>query len=620
MPGTPGGATSLIYLAYFLASFAICAAFVPLIRRLSVRLGMTQSPRADRWQHRPVSRLGGLAIYLAFALGLFIISFPGAEDLRSRWGLLACSTMVFMLGLVDDFHPLSPHVKLITQILISALAIGMGFTTDFFTPRLQNENVAQFLNVFLTFLWLVGITNAINLLDNMDGLAAGIALIAAGILGYFFIHSGDVLLAAISWSLAGSVAGFLIYNFPPASIFMGDSGSLFLGFTLAALAISRQPQASNVLAVMGVPILLFLLPILDTALVTVTRLLRGQSPVKGGRDHTSHRLIAFGLSERQTVIALYALAMVAGLAAASLEAIRYWYSLVLAPLLIISLTVLFAYLGGMKILQPEAESSGSTRLTRIVLDLAFRKRLMEVVLDFFIISLSFYLAYLVGYRLRMNNILMDRYLFALPVIIFSSYTMFFALGIYRSVWRYVVLNDLLRLFGAAVGSVVCAAGIFFLLGAVQVEFWISTSTPDPLVLLLFAIFLFLGLAASRSSFRIIGIFMPKKMADKNSPVLVYGAGEEGILLVDWMRTNPTSDFMPVGFIDDDPLLAGRWIHGLKVWGGFSDLEVILTTRHVKGIILAEAVDNREMEELIQKCQTLNCWVRRATLEFENIKL
>ena len=184
---------------------------------------------------------------------------------------------------------------------------------------MSNEILAQLPNIVLTFFWLVGITNAINLLDNMDGLAGGISLITALILSYFFWQAGNFSLFLFSMALAGALLAFLIFNYPPASIFMGDSGSLFIGFTLAALAIAQRPQASNVFAVMAVPTLLFLLPILDTSLVTITRLLRGQSPAQGGSDHTSHRLVAFGLSERQTLSVLYGVAIFSGILAAALE-------------------------------------------------------------------------------------------------------------------------------------------------------------------------------------------------------------------------------------------------------------------------------------------------------------
>ena len=181
---------------------------------------------------------------------------------------------------------------------------------------------------------------------------------------------------------------------------MGDAGSLFLGFTLAVLAIARQPQASNVLAVMGVPTLLFLLPILDTILVTFTRVLRGQSPAQGGRDHASHRLIAFGLSERQAVIVLYAVGVTSGIAAAALESLNYWYSLVLAPILVLGLALLTAYLGGLKVVHSQKELSRHGPITRIMLELTYKRRVLEVILDFVLFAVAYYLAFLISSGLK----------------------------------------------------------------------------------------------------------------------------------------------------------------------------------------------------------------------------
>ena len=183
----------------------------------------------------------------------------------------------------------------------------------------------------------------------MDGLAGGIALISALILGFFFWKAGNQSLIYITIALAGSVLGFLIYNLPPASIFMGNSGSSFLGLTLAVLAIAREPQASNLFAVLGVPTLIFLLPIIDVTLVTISRSVEGKSILQGGVDHTSHRLIAFGFSERKTLIILFGAALIAGISAGLLEYANYWISLVLVPLMVIGFTILAIYLGGIKV-------------------------------------------------------------------------------------------------------------------------------------------------------------------------------------------------------------------------------------------------------------------------------
>jgi UDP-GlcNAc:undecaprenyl-phosphate GlcNAc-1-phosphate transferase len=270
---------------------------VPLVREFCFRTGKVKQPRKDRWHHSPTPTLGGIAMFIGFAGAVIIFGIVNQTTKNLPWHILLGSLIMFSMGVIDDIKPIKPPPKFIIQLVAAGIPIYFGAVIRFFPWPIAN--------IVLTFVWLVGIANAINLLDNMDGLAGGVSMIAALILSYFCWQEGNQALLLLSLSMAGAILGFLVFNFPPAKIFMGDSGSMLLGFTLAALAVARQRQASNVFAIMGVPILLFLLPILDTTLVTITRLMRGQSPAQGGTDHTSHRLIAFGLTERQAVIFLY---------------------------------------------------------------------------------------------------------------------------------------------------------------------------------------------------------------------------------------------------------------------------------------------------------------------------
>ncbi len=318
-------------------------ALLRILQPFGRRLGLVSRPRLDRWNRKAIPTIGGIGVIASAALALLL---TGGEAVHAHRGLLIGAALIFLVGLYDDLRELSPPVKLIAQIMVALVVIFSGYRTGFFRNDL--------LNILVTVVWLVGITNALNLLDNMDGLAGGISLVAAGFLSFFFWRNGaDHDLLVISTALFGGLLAFLFYNFPPAKVFMGDSGSLLFGFTLAALAIAKTPQASNVFAVLGVPALLFTLPILDTIFVTLTRLLRGQSPARGGRDHTSHRLVAFGLSERQTVLVLYGIAILSGAAAALVESLNYTLSLVLIPVLLVSFTVLAAYLGRIKVVESD---------------------------------------------------------------------------------------------------------------------------------------------------------------------------------------------------------------------------------------------------------------------------
>ena len=598
-------------LSPLLISFLIGMVAVPIVRQLCYRFGKVVMPREDRWHRTPMPTLGGVAIYFSFVLGLFGYAWLNGEWGSLRWQLLAASSFIFSLGFYDDLKPISPPAKLVGQIFAAAIAVYLGFTTSFFTPKLANNIISQIPNIVLTFIWLVGLTNAINLLDNMDGLASGISLITAVFLIYFFWTGSDSGLLPIALALAGSICSFLVFNFPPAKIFMGDSGSLFLGFTLAVLAIARQPQASNVFAVLGVPTLLFLLPILDTSLVTVTRLLRGQSPSQGGRDHTSHRLVAFGLSERQTLFILYSIALLSGIVAIGIEEIDYWLSLVLVPGLVISLTLLAAYIGGLKIVTTSRGTQAGT-MTRFIAEMTYRRRTLEILLDFLIIGFAFYLAFWTSYGLSMNDLALEQFLHNLPIAYAGTFSAYFIFGIYRGVWRYVGVDDLLRYTRATVvGVIVVALGIIFLNG---------TSYPPPVIYLLYGIYLFLGLAASRSSFKVLDQVFGHQSRQEDERVLILGAGDTGEMAVRWISMNPDFRLRPIGFLDNDPFNIGKEIHGLTILGQMDELESLLLEKRVDGIILAtdDKISSGQINQIVSLCQHHDCWIRSLRLEFERI--
>jgi UDP-GlcNAc:undecaprenyl-phosphate GlcNAc-1-phosphate transferase len=596
----------------FLISFVAGLILVPAVRTLSFKLGRVARPREDRWHRQPTPTLGGVAIYLALLVGVVVNTAISGTWGEVQWDLLGVSSLVFLLGLYDDLKQMSPPAKLMGQILAAAAAVFLGYTTNFFTPKILNSVVAQLPNIVLTFIWLVGLTNAINLLDNMDGLAGGISLITALFLSYFFWRGVDFGLFPLAMALGGSLLAFVVYNFPPASIFMGDSGSLFLGFFLATMAIAREPQASNVFAVMGVPTLLFMLPILDTTLVTVTRILRGQSPAQGGRDHTSHRLVAFGLSERQTLFVLYSVALVSGIVAISIETLNYWLSLVLVPLLVLSLALLAAYLGRIKVVVTSSSETGGP-ITRLMVELTYRRRTFEILLDFLLIGFAYYLAFWTNYGLSMNEVSLELFLATLPIALVGTYVSFFIFGVYRGVWRYVGVDDLMRYAKATGGSV--------LLIALAVTLLNTIGPVPPRIFLLFAVFLFLSLAASRSSFKVLDQIYGHQKRDKEERVLIIGAGDAGEMAVRWILMNPHFGYRPVGFLDEDPFNAGREIHGVDILGGYDQLDELLGQKSIDGVVLT--LDGQNSDDLIERitnvCHGQGCWVRTLRLEFELVE-
>jgi UDP-GlcNAc:undecaprenyl-phosphate GlcNAc-1-phosphate transferase len=589
----------------FWIALILSLVLVPLARNISLRLGFVDAPKSDRWHSKPTPKVGGIAIFIAFVISISSTIFI-TKSYELQWALLVGSVITFIVGVTDDNISLSPAAKIVGQIIAAAIVVFFGRNLDFFE--------LEILNIIFTFGWLVGITNAINLLDNMDGLAGGIALIASLMLSLMFwqVQALDLLLIALA--LGGAILGFLFFNFPPASVFMGDSGSLFLGFTLASLAIAKVPRASNLLAILGVPTLIFLLPILDTTMVTITRVLRGQSPTIGGKDHTSHRLIAFGLSERQTVIVLYGVAFIAGMMGSFLESIDYNISLLLIPIFLLVFTLLTAYLARIKVVKSDAQAQSST-FSRLILGLTGRGRVLEIVLDSVIICVTYYFAFWIYYGTSYDILSLDIFLSSLPIVIASAYISFFAFGIYRRIWQYIGLKDLLRFSLAVVGSALINTAVILTLYPTFEYPWN--------ILFLYCGFLFFGLAASRVSFRLLDqIYIQKNRNNKISiPVVIYVADDAGVMALNWLVNHPSTRYDVIGFLDDDPYKLGRQIQGINVLGNLNDLSAIIEKYDFQGIVFPskDVVRIFKESDAFDICQDRGIWLKLFQINFEAIE-
>lgn len=268
--------------------------------RVAASKGIVDAPGGYKAQHGPIPYLGGIAIVVAFVAVVLCAAFlrPPLSGLDELTALLLIGMGLAIVGLVDDLRGLGPFLRLALQVGSAVLVL---FNTNV-SVRLFDGGGP--IDSVLTVVWIVGITNAFNLLDNMDGLSAGIATITALSIGLIASTHGQFLVAALSFALAGCAVGFLRHNIAPATIYMGDAGSLFLGFMVSVLAI-RLRFAAPVQITSFIPLVVFAVPILDTTLVTITRIRHGRSPFAGGRDHLSHRLVFIGLSVRSAVFALY---------------------------------------------------------------------------------------------------------------------------------------------------------------------------------------------------------------------------------------------------------------------------------------------------------------------------
>lgn len=296
-----------VYLTVFVGVLFLAVVGTPLARKLGLRLNAVDQPDPSRKVHTvPTPRMGGVAIFLSILLATLLLG--GRYKSDQLTSVLVGASFISFLGFWDDRYSLAPWIKLAGQLLAAGLLVLTGVTIHTFHLPL--------LDCAVTIFWVVWITNSLNLLDNMDGLSGGIAAIAAGHFALMCTFTGQYLVGALAIAVMAACTGFLVYNWNPAMIFMGDSGSLFLGFTLAAIGIKMRFPENVSFVTWMIPLLVLGVPIFDTSLVIISRLRRGLNPLTTpGVDHSSHRLTYAGLTRREAVLVLYIAAFSLGLVA-----------------------------------------------------------------------------------------------------------------------------------------------------------------------------------------------------------------------------------------------------------------------------------------------------------------
>jgi len=291
------------YIIIFLLPLILSLVLTPVVRRAMLKLGILSIPHKSRWHRQPVALMGGIAIFISFMLVALLRLELRAEILVIMLG----GGVIFALGVLDDIFEMHPNAKFAVQFLVAFGVVYLGVACKILPYK--------WLNISFTVFWIIGMMNAINLLDNMDGLSSGITIIAALAISVLSIQKGESGAALLCLALAGSCIGFLRYNFNPARIFMGDCGSMFLGYMLAVLAVLGGWQHSSPLAgTLLSPVLILGVAIFDTTLVTVLRLKNSRMPWEGGRDHSSHRLVyVLHGKEKGAVLVWYGVGALAGL-------------------------------------------------------------------------------------------------------------------------------------------------------------------------------------------------------------------------------------------------------------------------------------------------------------------
>ncbi len=547
-----------------LVAFALAlGATAVLVRTRSV--GRQASAGEERWRTDSVSRFGGVAILVAFLLGAAVLAVGGRIHTLRLTGFVAAVFVIAAAGLVDDLKGLSPLQKVITQILATAILLATGTTV---------EIVGGPLGTVLTFVWVIAITNAMNLLDNMDGLAAGVGLVSALVLAAH-AHIGDLgEVVAVGLILAAAIAGFLPFNFRPnrpARIFMGDSGSQLIGFSLSWLALAASSgQASSLAAAFAVPVIVLAIPILDTAFVSTMRVIEGRRISQGGRDHTSHRLVLSGLSETRAVALLIGAS--GALGASSFVYARY-KSVPLALVgVALSAAVLVYFLRGL--LRARAASGAATpddeptqgewvslETTRL-----HKRRLLEGLVDFVLIAAAYYLAYILRYDRLPSTENARLIVESFPFVLAIRYIALWYFGLYKGLWRYVGIGDIARVGKAVLLSEVVTVA------ALTVVFRFHGYSRSLFVI--DGILCFLLVAGSRAAERGIGEWLVRMRDQRDLPTaLIIGAGNGGVALARELRTR--GEFVLAGFVDDDPAKMGARAQGAQVVGGTANIEMIL---------------------------------------------
>jgi UDP-GlcNAc:undecaprenyl-phosphate/decaprenyl-phosphate GlcNAc-1-phosphate transferase len=579
-------------------------ALTPVVRAFARRIGAVAAPKADRWHKKPTAMMGGVAIVGAVMTVLLFM--PRAPQSGI---VILTSAGMFLLGLVDDFLHIKPYQKLIGQLIAAALVVYFGLVLPW--------TASPVINMMITFVWLAGITNAVNMLDNMDGLAAGICVIAAAFLGVTFYFNGQYAEALMLAGFAGALLGFLVYNHSPASIFMGDCGSMFIGFFLASSALLAASggggRSRSLIAVLAVPVLVLCIPIFDTTFVTLMRKLAGRAASQGGRDHTSHRLVALGLSEKHAVWMLYALALTAGPLALLVRNTSLDISLAAIAVFSIGLALLGVHLGRVRVYDEEEVAAARMKpIVSLLFGLSYKARIFEVGLDLLLITLSYYLAY--ALRFGPFNWSPDWQLFlkTLPAVICIKLATFLASGIYRGIWRYASLANVMAFVRTvALSSILTILGIVF---AFRFEGFART------VFLFDGLFLLLLVTASRFTFKFLQSIFPAPHTRTGRRVLIFGAGDGGELLYRELNNNGALEVTPVAFADDDPSKAGRLIHGLRVVQARVSLADICRKLQIAEVLISTSkLSESRLIEIVAQCTTAGVPVSRAHMKFERLK-
>jgi len=420
----------------YIYTFVLSMIFTFILSKYLIFKHLISKVKLDRWSDKIVPVSGGVAIALTMTPMLVIKSFEYSFPNKLIIGLFGALAM-FFLGLYDDIFELKSFQKLILQILIVMIVVSFGVKVSMFGKP---------FNFIITVFWILGLTNAFNLLDNMDGLSGGITVISSSFLGVYFLNFGNFALAFVSFTVSASFLGFLVFNFNPARIYLGDSGSLIAGYLLSIISIlGTKESGASLLIIILFPILILIVPIIDTLFVSITRRLRGQPIFEGGKDHISHRLVLLGLSEKQAVYILYSVSIMFGISVFVIKHKLSVFSVIIYFFIGLGIILFSIYIGKLRIGKNINEKKDVLLLSS---DFLYKKRIFHIIIDLILISIVFYISFLIRFEGNVHSSQYKIFVKFVPIIVAFKIIFLYVFNIYKKESRYYGLSDSIKIVQA----------------------------------------------------------------------------------------------------------------------------------------------------------------------------
>ncbi len=554
----------------FLSAFLVATLIMPVAKAASFRWGIVAQPSSDRPHQKPTALLGGVAVLAGFVVAIGLVGVLTGLPPHSIPWLTGFAVAMCVVGLLDDIVDLRPRHKLMLELAAIFVLVWWGPQLDFFPYKA--------VNIALTIFWLVTATNAFNLIDGIDGLAAGVGIVAAlsiATVAGLHQHSGTMIAAL---SIAGALAGFMVFNFPPASVFMGDEGALAVGLVLGVLSIQGSRIGEGSLpARLAMPLLALMVPLLDTVTVTVTRLATGNPISRRGLDHSHHRLTRLGMSSTSAAATLIGLQVIAGACAIALTLVPGYDAVLLIPFMALFFALVALFLMDRSF---DAEAPGQIEdlppIARVILSFGYKRRFVELILDVALVAAAYFGATLLRFDFNLDITQVTQMLAGLPWIVAIGCSAFFVTGVYRGIWRYTGLAEGVRFMLAAL-----LAGLAVKLSSSFLPIYLGRSTAVMFVLLLFNFLV--GTRWSFHLFQRIG----RSLAHSARRLVIVGADTRGAAAVQHLHSTIGASVELLGLLDDDSFKHGKLFHGYRVLGSLDDLDDIMARTPFDEIVIAQ---------------------------------